>query len=354
MEAAADTPLQSTLRSIAVLIPAWQPDERLIDLARCLAPYNFAAIIVVNDGSGDEYERIFERVRLAPSVVVIRHEQNRGQGCAVKTALRFALGSLPDLTGAVTADADGQHAVNDIIRVAEALATGGGQLVLGTRSFDDQVPLRSRFGNILTQYIFAALSASRISDTQTGLRGVPRKLMPEVLDIRGDRFEFAISLLAHFCNRGCPPLQVPVATIYLDRNRSSHFRPVRDSIRIYLRLIRCYVSLFAPICVDFLGFFLASAISTSIALAVLVGRIGAVVALLLQHRLGYGPRRPSVGLRVASLAFGGLVAFTGIWVLTRQMGWHLAAAKILVESVLWLVLLLVRALTLAAPPAKDL
>jgi glycosyltransferase involved in cell wall biosynthesis len=232
----------SRLRELAVVIPAWQPDGRLVELVQSLAGAGFAAIIVVNDGSSHSHEEVFKSVRRIPSVIVLRHARNYGQGRAVRTGIECAVARLPSLAGVVTADADGQHAADDIVRVAEALAGSSPRPVLGTRTFGAGVPLRSRFGNILTRYVFRILSGVTVTDTQSGLRGIPRELIPAVLGVDADRYEFAISLLALFCRIGAPPVEVPIATIYLDENRSSHFKPLRDSVRIYLHLARCYAS----------------------------------------------------------------------------------------------------------------
>jgi glycosyltransferase involved in cell wall biosynthesis len=243
MEIARNADLQERLRRIAVLIPCWQPDQRLIELVESLARFSFQAIVVVNDGSEAEYDAIFERVRAIPSAVVLRHERNRGTGRAVKTAMQYALNSLPKAAGVVTADADGQHAVSDIVHVAEAIAADGTAPVLGSRRFGPGVPLRSRFGNILTKYVFLALSGHRFADTQCGLRGIPLRWVPAMLAVKGDRYEFVMSSLAEMCRLGIPPRQMPIETIYFRRNRSSHFKPVRDSIRIYFNLFRHYAGM---------------------------------------------------------------------------------------------------------------
>ncbi len=224
------------------MIPAWQPDGRLVELVQSLAGAGFAAIIVVNDGSSRKHEEVFASVRALPSVIVLRHGRNYGQGRAVRTGLEYVVARLPSLAGVITADADGQHVAGDIVRVAEALAGSIPRPVLGTRTFGAGVPLRSRFGNLLTRHVFRLLSGVMVTDTQSGLRGIPRELFPAVLGVDADRYEFAISLLVLFCRIGAPPVEVPIATIYLDGNRSSHFQPLRDSARIYWHLARCYAS----------------------------------------------------------------------------------------------------------------
>jgi glycosyltransferase involved in cell wall biosynthesis len=232
--------MQANLSSIAVLIPAWQPDERLVTLVHSLAEYDFAAIVIVDDGSRKDCQILFKQLEAIPSVHVLQHEENRGQGRAFKTALSFTLDAFPDLLGVVTADADGQHAVPDIIRIAEALTESKGRPILGVRSFGAEVPLRSRFGNILTRYIFRFLSGYDIRDTQSGLRGFPKQYIPALILLDGERYEYATSVLSYFCKIGAAPVEVPIATIYVDNNRASHFNPLRDSVRIYILLLRCF------------------------------------------------------------------------------------------------------------------
>lgn len=336
-----DTAPHPSLRTIAVVIPAWRPDERLIHLAQALAGSGFAAILVVNDGSSAGYADLFRRVGAIASVTVLEHAQNYGQGRAVRTGLRHAMDNLPNLRGVVTADADGQHAAEDVARVAEALAASGPRPVLGTRRFGAGVPLRSRFGNIVTQYVFWTLSGVMVTDTQSGLRGIPRELIPNVLQVNADRFEFAVSLLALFCRIGRPPVEVPIATIYLDGNRSSHFKPVRDSIRIYFHLARCYASILVPILVDFSAFAAAYAQSGNLAAAVVAGRLSAILTLTLLHLLVPKAQRDSnasFALRASAIAVTGAIALGAMRLLTVRLGANVWAAKFLVDGILYLAL----------------
>lgn len=331
----------ASLREIAVIIPAWQPDHRLVELVRALANSGFGSLIVVNDGSSTSHEILFKEISEVTSVVVLQHARNYGQGRAVRTGLRYAMDNLPHLKGVVTADADGQHAVGDIVRIAEALASGSARPVLGVRRFGAGVPLRSRFGNILTQYVFRLLSGVMISDTQSGLRGIPRALIPMVLRVDADRFEFAVSVLAHFCRIGVAPLEVPIATIYLDGNRSSHFKPVQDSVRIYLHLARCFAFTLIPALVDFAAFAVAYVASSNLGAAVLAGRLGAIAALTLIHLLAPKTQRDtnaSYARRAIAFAATGVLSFGAIRLFVDQFGWNPAAAKILVECLLYLAL----------------
>jgi glycosyltransferase involved in cell wall biosynthesis len=340
MQASDNDPQHLTHGSVAVFIPALNPDERLVDLVQSLARLHFGAMVVVNDGSGADCEDVFSRVNAIPGAVVLRHPQNCGQGRAVKTAMRYALENLPGTIGAVTADADGQHAVKDIARMAEAMESGARRPVLGTRSFGEGVPMRSRFGNILTRYVFRFFSGCTIADTQSGLRGIPQEWLAEALLARGDRFEFAIGFLAHFCRIGVPPIEVPIATIYIDGNRSSHFKPLRDSVRIYSFLLRSYVASWAPECIDLAGFAFAYAFVRNIAWAVVAGRLAAIAALAAGRRfapVSLGIPKDYLLRRVVWFAVTGIVSLAAIWGLTRGGGLNTMAAKILVEFVLYAV-----------------
>lgn len=222
---------------IAVLIPAWQPDAQLVSLVAALIEKEVPAVVVVDDGSGRKQRPIFDALEAMPSVHVFRHPVNLGQGCALKSGIDFVLTQLPGVSGVVSADADGQHIIDDILLVAETLQRTG-RFVLGSRRFDRDVPPRSRLGNAVTRCVFRVLSGYSVYDTQSGLRGFPRQLLRDLLSIPGARFEYNMNVLVHFCRAGEPPMEVPINTVYIDGNRSSHFRPIRDSIRIYSGLLR--------------------------------------------------------------------------------------------------------------------
>jgi glycosyltransferase involved in cell wall biosynthesis len=335
MQVSQESSRSELLRRVAVLIPCWRPDHRLVELVRSLAEFPFSAIVVLNDGSDHTYEEFFERVRAIPSAIVLKHDKNRGQGCAVKTAMRYVVDNLPNVDAAVTADADGQHAVKDIVRIAEAAVSGDSLPVLGTRTFGAGVPLRSRIGNITTQYVFRLLSGTMITDTQSGLRGVPRQWLPAIIGVKGDRFEFAVSVLAQLCWLGVPPREVPIETIYIDQNRSSHFNPLRDSVRIYSFLFRLYAASLLPMCVDFVVFLLVYAIGGTIAVPVLAGRAAAISTAALIHSFE-GARRKDVSyslvLHILSLCATGLLSFSLIMALVRWIGMNVIAAKVLAEA----------------------
>jgi glycosyltransferase involved in cell wall biosynthesis len=239
----------------AVLIPAWMPDRSLVKLVHALGKCGFGAIIVVDDGSGEGSAFVFAEIENISTVHVLRHPCNLGKGRALKTGIEYFLTEL-DLEVLITADADGQHAVEDIVSVGKALCGAADEFALGSRFFGRRIPLRSRVGNALTRWIFALVTGVRLTDTQTGLRAFPRLMLPGLLNLAGERYEYEMNVLAHLCQGGGQgrgsnhglghaisiqmPIQVPIRTIYVDGNRCSHFDPVRDSARIYLVLARFY------------------------------------------------------------------------------------------------------------------
>lgn len=213
---------------IVVLIPAYEPSDELPRLVRLLNE-SFSRIVIVNDGStrGLEY---FDEVRPFVEKILV-HSANRGKGAAIKTALDY-IGDAD----VITVDADGQHLVPDIVRVAEAMKTHREGLTLGVRAFDGKVPLRSRFGNWWTRLFFFLLTGLYVRDTQTGLRGIPASMIKRVRALPGERYEYEMVMLADAKRHPQRPLQIPIETVYIDNNSESHFSPLKDTIRIYSAL----------------------------------------------------------------------------------------------------------------------
>ena len=221
---------------VSIVIPAYRPDQMLVELVDQLQSHGFEHIVVIDDGGGSEFESIFSALQGKAQLLV--HPQNRGKGAALKTGMAYLLEALPEEVGTVTVDADGQHRLPDIVRVAEELMNHPDSLVLGVRSFTQAgVPLRSRLGNLLTRFVFWGLVGKYVRDTQTGLRGIPQAAMSELLTLKPDRYEYELEMLLACRRRSFR--QVTIETVYLDGNRSSHFNPIADSLKIYATLFRC-------------------------------------------------------------------------------------------------------------------
>ena len=220
--------------SLVILIPAYNPDEKLLALLPRLRE-RFSRIVLVDDGS-TEGKEIFPKAEKYVEKILV-HERNRGKGAALKTGLAY-IGDAD----VITADADGQHTPEDIAKVAEGLAHHRKGLVLGVRAFSGKVPFRSRFGNTWTRWLFFFMTGLMIRDTQTGLRGIPAGLVRRVAAIPGERYEYEMAMLADAKRHEERPLQIPIETIYIDENATSHFNPLLDTVRIYRSLFQFCLS----------------------------------------------------------------------------------------------------------------
>src|ERR1017187_6589752 len=324
-----------------VLIPAYQPSAGLVDLVRDLSGRGMASILLVDDGSGPEFRAIFEEAAQFPGVEVLRHAINLGKGAALKTGINHALCAFPGLIGIVTADADGQHHPEDIERVAASLREHRQALVLGSRTFNTEVPLRSRFGKILTRRMMQTLNGSKLQDTQTGLRGIPAALAARLLRVDARGYEFELEMLIAARQSGVAVVEVPIRTIYQPGNKSSHFNPLTDSMKIYFVLLRfSSVSLVAA-ALDNLIFYLVWKRTGHILGAQVVARLGAVVfsysmvrARVFASREAHRVLLPKYLLLVVT---SGTVSYLGIRYLTTHLLVTAMPAKLFVESLLFFV-----------------
>lgn len=226
------------LKNISVVLPSLDPDEKLIAVVDGLLEAGFGHIILVNDGSKPENLHYFEKAAAHPQVQLLHHQVNRGKGAALKTAFEWFLKNRPEGKGVVTVDGDNQHHPEDTLACTlEMMKTG--RVILGCRDFTlPHVPARSRFGNRTTCAVFKIFCGMTISDTQTGLRAIPRHAVEIFCKVKGDRFEYETNMLLSLKEQNIPYGEVKIRTVYIEENKSSHFRAVRDSARIYALILR--------------------------------------------------------------------------------------------------------------------
>lgn len=326
-----------SMAHVAVLIPARRLEPALAPLVDALIAAGFGAIVLVDDGSPACDKEQFDSLARLARVHLLRHAVNLGKGRALKTGINYFLTELAGFAGLVTADADGQHTASDILRIAQALLSSSGRPVLGCRSFAGEVPFRSRFGNSLTRILFYFVSGEKIGDTQTGLRGFPAALLPALVSLQGERYEYEMTVLAHLCRQGNTPLEVPISTIYIDNNRSSHFNPVRDSMRIYFVLLRFYASSLISAGIDFAGFSLTFALTRNVLASIIVGRLSSLANFLLNRRYVFRSRgkiRVALGRYYLLALAVAIVSYGSITGLTRYWGWNVFATKVIVDTLL--------------------
>ncbi len=217
---------------VVPIIPALNPDDKLIKLVHDLME-NYQDIIIINDGS--ESDEIFEELKKIKGCIILTHDVNKGKGEGLKTAFKYYLENLSKkYSGVICLDADGQHLPSDAIKMCELLEKED-KFILGTRLFNTKsTPLRNKLGNRITSRVFKWIYKVYIKDTQTGLRDFPNRLINLMCEIEGSRFEYEINVLIELVKKKEDIYQYDIKTIYLENsNKGSNFNVSKDSYRIY-------------------------------------------------------------------------------------------------------------------------
>lgn len=322
---------------MAILIPAYEPTARLVEVVRGLRRLDpGVTIVVVDDGSGPGYAAEFAVARAAGAEIV-SVPVNQGKGAALKLGLRRLATTHPG-EDVVTADSDGQHTPADILRVAAATAETGA-LVLGCRGFTGAVPLPSRIGNGVSRTLFRLAAGFAVSDTQTGLRGIPGGLVGWAVEIPGNRFEYEQNMLLRCRGAGVPVREIPIETVYFDDNAGSHFRRVRDSTRVLWPVLLFAGSSLASVAVDTVAFVALLGITGSIAWSIVGARVlsagvNFAVNRSLVFRAGRGGLAAAVAgyLGLALVLLGASIAGTTA---LAALGLPALVAKVITESLLF-------------------
>lgn len=342
------------MERVAVVIPAYQPDEQLIAFCHRIREATNQEIVVVDDGCGEAYAHIFSAVEKVPFCTVLHHEVNRGKGRGLKTAFEHLLRIREGLLGCVTADADGQHSVEDLIACSEALRNNPNSLVLGCRNFDlESVPAKSRAGNKITKFVCRHLCGINVSDTQTGLRAIPTAFMEDLLKVQGERFEFETNML--IAARGNYPFfEVPICTIYDSAtDHHTHFNPVKDSFKIYAALLKSFfkyvlssfsscivdIGLFTLFCFLFEGPFKTVMYVT---LATVLARvISATYNYVVNYTFVFDSHKKKrvtvpkyISLAIAQMLISALLTTVGVWLIP---GAFETVVKIAVDAILFVI-----------------
>ena len=330
-----------------LLIPAYEPPRSLSALvAELLASGAFGAAVVVDDGSADQRRGVFAAIDRVDQADVLRHAVNLGKGAALKTGMNFAACRYPGSVGIVTADADGQHAVSDIVATAESLQSQPRSLILGARSFGADVPLRSRFGNLLTRGVMRVATGAKISDTQTGLRGVPMDFVPELLKLKPTGYDFELDMLLSFRASGGRLREIPIETIYIDGNRDSHFDPLLDSMRIYFVFVRFGGVSLATAVIDNVLFALSIVASGNVLLSQVIARLFAGFFNYFANKVAVfcSAERDRVALPKywLAVAASGTLSYVLIRTVVEHLPIAVIPAKLAVESFLFFVNFLIQ------------
>lgn len=215
-----------------ILIPTLNPDKKIFSYINNLKNSGFTKIIIVNDGSNKIHKPIFQKLA-TNGCVVLHHSENYGKGRALKSGFTYIQENYPQFSSVVTVDSDGQHAVEDVVKIAELSKKKPEALTLGVRDFSrSAIPVKSLIGNRFSSFAFHMLYGTRISDTQTGLRAFGMPLLEFISDINGDRFEYEMQMLTDCVQADIPLQMIPIQVIYDNNNEGTHFKALHDSVKV--------------------------------------------------------------------------------------------------------------------------
>lgn len=342
------------------LIPAFEPEERLVKLSTELNEKGFD-IVIVDDGSGAAYNRIFDQA--SQNATVLTHVQNRGKGAAIKTGLRYIQrymsyieytpgpGGTVSVSGRdaviVTVDADGQHLPDDVLRIAQISEHRKDALVLGSRALKENVPARSRFGNAVTRQVYSMATGVQVHDTQTGLRAFRSSMIPRMLDIEGERYEYEINVLMELASEGVPVIEEEIATVYENGNSGSHFRTIRDSLRVYREILKFSASSIVSFAIDYAMYAALLALTGAAGLAhsLIISNIGARIVsaaanytmnrkLVFRSRAGFAGSALQYILLAAFILAGNTIVLSTLAV---TFGMNRLIAKLITEVLFFLI-----------------
>lgn len=330
---------------IWIIIPSLEPDMKMISLLEDLKREGFQNILIVNDGSSDEYTKLYRIAKEDFGCKVLTHGVNLGKGRAIKSAINYLI-TESDALGAVTVDSDGQHKIKDILALSKKVLEHPKHLILGCRSFSKEgIPFRSRFGNILTAKVLAVLCGMRISDTQTGLRGFGRDLMKNLLTVKGERFEYEMNMLLYAKENDVAIDEIPIETVYIEENASSHFNPLFDSIKIYTVFIKFMFASLSSFLVDILLFSISYHVlkryypDSYIIIATVFARVLSSLYNYNMNKRGvFHLKEKNIAILIkyyALCAVQMILSGVGVYSLYRLLQWNETGIKIIVDVILF-------------------
>lgn len=318
--------------NVIVMIPSLNPDEMLLSVVKNIRAAGFERFLIVNDGSRQECLRVFDELERS-GCTVVHHAVNLGKGRALKTGFNYAMKYMADAAGVVTCDADGQHEPSAIMAVTRTMLDNPGKVVLGVRKFfEAKVPLANLIGNTLTRLAFVLLTGLSYGDTQCGLRAFPMSVLPEMMKVDGERFDYENVMLLAFRKSRQDYIEVPMRAVYetVDQGKKSHFNKLLDPIRIYKKLLGfASVPIFCGLLASILFMMLAPYVSQSWAVpAAGLSALAGLLALWLLSPARHAAASAAMAVGISALCTGFLWLLHGVLGIPPIGAWWLAAVVI--------------------------
>lgn len=327
-----------------ILIPAYKPEPILIQIVKELKSRGFENVVCVDDGSGMQYRQLFLKLQNDIGVTVLRHATNLGKGRSLKTGFNYITNNFhtSEVSSVITMDADGQHKVENVVDLYNGY-NGETALVLGSRKFagnNIRVPLRSKIGNIATKWIFNYLCNIDIADTQTGLRLYPFELLPRLMKVSGEGYEYETNCLLYCKEENINLEEREIETVYENNNATSHFNPLIDSVKIYAVIMKYTCASLVTVGVDYFVFFLMAYISKNVFVMTYSGRaVAAIFNFILNKKVVFKNVNVKPAKQVfrylALLSISGTVSATAILIGQNICSFNILLLKAMVEIFLF-------------------
>ena len=337
-----------SMKNRIALIPSYEPDFNLLNVVNELIDRDFN-VVVVNDGSNPSFDEIFKQ--LPSGVNYLSYEANRGKGFALKYGFAYIKEHFNSDSIIVTLDSDGQHRVNDAIKICDVCEKEGG-FVLGSRYFGKGTPGKSRFGNFMARTLFLLSTHHKIYDTQTGLRAFDYSLLERMINVKGNRYEYEMNVLLDIVRNDIPVKEETIETIYVNNNAGTHYSPFKDTMRIFKELLKFSASSLIGFLVDYAAFALLTLIPCEwaywlLACNVIARVISASVNFTINYVLVFrsDDKVWKAVIKYAILAVFILACNTFLlWLLVEQAGLNKYLAKVIVEITMFITSWLVQRL----------
>lgn len=256
--------------------------------------------------------------------------------------------NIKTVYGIVQADCDGQHDIEDVINCAKAVQENGNCLVLGARNFNDkEVPRKSKYGNKITRLVFKLFIGITIKDTQTGLRAMGNNLIKQFISTFGERYEYETNVLIDCKTNNIEIKEIPIKTIYIEKNQTSKFNPIKDSIMIYKLFAKYIFSSLSAFIIDIILFSIFIKLFTNINLddktKILLATISArVISSLYNFKINakivFKNMTKSSYIKYTALVLIQMfVSAFGVTYFSKRIGIDLTWIKVVVDMVIFVV-----------------
>ena len=220
---------------VSVVLPAKNEAGAIEQTITKIKQLNIVSeILVVNDGSTDQTAVLAEKA----GARVITHPYSKGNGAAIKTGARNALGEV-----IIFMDADGQHDPNDIHKLLEKIHEGY-DLVVGARQSGSQASIGRGIANKFYNNLASYMTEHKVEDLTSGFRAVKAKKFSEFIYLLPNGFSYPTTSTMAFFRAGYSICYVPIHAS--KRIGKSHIQPVKDSIRFFLIIFKI-ATLYSPL-----------------------------------------------------------------------------------------------------------